>query len=44
MLIYTLKHVLMMLEHSPIKGAKMRLCFVSYPAPEWPCRGECHTN
>jgi hypothetical protein len=38
------KHVLMVSEHSPIRGTKMRICFLLYPSTKWPCRRECHTN
>jgi hypothetical protein len=36
--IYTPKHVLIVLEYFPIKGAKMRICFWPSPAQGWPCR------
>jgi hypothetical protein len=42
--IYTPKHVLVVLEYFPIKGAKMRICFWPSPAQGWPCRGHWGSN
>ena len=42
--IYTHKHVLILPEYSPIKGAKYRICFWPYPTLGWVCRGYWSSN
>src|SRR6267154_3538529 len=42
--IYAHKHVLNIIEHFPIKGAKKRKCSVPHPMLKGPWRGSCHTN
>jgi hypothetical protein len=44
LLIYAHKHVLYTIEHSPIKGVKMRKCSVPHPMLKGPWRGSYHTN
>ena len=42
--IYTHKHVLIVPGYSPIKGAKMRICFWLFPTLGWACREYWSSN